>query len=79
MKKWDKYRIKRYPIHELYKGVTRYEYNPQYYDETAQKWRPFTILVEGKVLPRLCTTRVEAEARIEVRIIAEQRGQHESS
>lgn len=73
MKHWDNYRIYRWPIHEVYKGLTRYEYNPQHFDEKAGKWRPATFTKDGKVFPRLYKTRLEAEQWIEVKLMAERK------
>lgn len=74
------YRVVRWPYQRA-GHAPQFYYNPQYYDEDAKRWRPYTV--ERKRGPqraimeaRLYPTRLEAEQFIEVMKIKEKREAH---
>lgn len=73
MKHYNGYRIYHWPVGEK-DGKLVYVYNPQYWDDEAEKWRPCTTEDEKhKQVPRLYPTRMEAEQWIEVQLYAKKK------
>lgn len=73
-----KYRVEKWPAQvERFSPLPKVYFNPQYYDQQARKWRPYTRTVNGIMKPVLYPTKLEAEQYVEVMRIKDKRSKAE--